>query len=231
MISIFDNIFNSPTIEAFTLTQFLLCVLCGLLAGAMVAMFYASRNEHTESFITTIVMMPAIVAIIIIAVNGSIGTGIAVAGAFALVRFRSAPGKAKEIGAIFLAMGAGLLIGIGYLTYSLLFTLILGVFFALYEKLSDEKADPSNRKVLNITVPEDLDYTGVMDGILSKYTTYSHMKKVKSTNMGSMFRLTYEVDLVSDCNVKSMLDEIRCRNGNLEVSLVDADTGSEASAL
>lgn len=115
MINVFDNIFNNPAVESFTLPQFTLCILCGLLVGALIGTFYASRNEHTESFISTIVLIPAVVAIIIVGVNGNIGTGIAVAGAFALVRFRSAPGKAKEIGAIFMAMGAGLLIGVGYL--------------------------------------------------------------------------------------------------------------------
>ena len=225
MINVFDNIFNNPAVEAFTISQFVLCVLCGLLVGALIGAFYASRNEHTESFITTIVLIPAIVAIIIVGVNGNIGTGIAVAGAFALVRFRSAPGKAKEIGAIFMAMGSGLLIGVGYLAYAILFTIIVGLFYLIYEKIRiSEDGDISMKRTLNVTVPEDLDYCGVLDDILDKYASYHHLRKVKTTNMGSMFRLTYDVTILDERQTKPMIDEIRCRNGNLEVSLSDAST-------
>ncbi len=230
MINVFDNIFNNPAVESFTLPQFTLCILCGLLVGALIGTFYASRNEHTESFISTIVLIPAVVAIIIVGVNGNIGTGIAVAGAFALVRFRSAPGKAKEIGAIFMAMGAGLLIGVGYLAYSIVFTLIVGVFYMVYEKIRvSEDGEAHLKKTLNVTVPEDLDYCGVLDDILDKYSSYHRLRKVKTTNMGSMFRLTYDITLLDDRQSKMMIDEIRCRNGNLEVSLSDAS--SEDSSL
>lgn len=230
MINVFDNIFNNPAVESFTLPQFTLCILCGLLVGALIGTFYASRNEHTESFISTIVLIPAVVAIIIVGVNGNIGTGIAVAGAFALVRFRSAPGKAKEIGAIFMAMGAGLLIGVGYLAYSIVFTLIVGVFYMIYEKIRvSEDGEAHLKKTLNVTVPEDLDYCGVLDDILDKYSSYHRLRKVKTTNMGSMFRLTYDITLLDDRQSKMMIDEIRCRNGNLEVSLSDAS--SEDSSL
>ncbi len=225
MLGIFDNIFNSPIIEPFTLAQFLLCILCGLLIGALIGAFYAYHNEHTESFVSTIVVIPAVVATIILAVNGSIGTGIAVAGAFALIRFRSAPGKAKEIGAIFLAMASGLLIGVGYLGYAVLFTIVVGIFFSIYGKFtSDADAEKPVKKVLNVTVPEGLDYCGILDDILDRYASYHHMKKVKTTNMGSMFRLTYDVTLIDESQSKKMIDEIRCRNGNLEVSLADAET-------
>lgn len=230
MINIFDSIFNNTAVQSFTLAQFILCVLCGLLVGALIGIFYASRNEHTESFISTIFLIPAVVAIIIIGVNGNIGTGVAVAGAFALVRFRSAPGKAKEIGAIFMAMGAGLLIGVGYLVYSIVFTLIVGVFCIVFEKIRGPKDGEVNlKKTLNVTVPEDLDYCGVLDDILIKYSSYHRLRKVRTTNMGSMFRLTYDITLLDDRQSKIMIDEIRCRNGNLEVSLSDAT--SEESAL
>lgn len=230
MINIFDSIFNNTAVQSFTLPQFILCVLCGLLVGALIGTFYASRNEHTESFISTIFLIPSVVAIIIIGVNGNIGTGVAVAGAFALVRFRSAPGKAKEIGAIFMAMGAGLLIGVGYLVYSIVFTLIVGVFCIVFEKIRGPKDGEVNlKKTLNVTVPEDLDYCGVLDDILIKYSSYHRLRRVRTTNMGSMFRLTYDITLLDDRQSKIMIDEIRCRNGNLEVSLSDAT--SEESAL
>lgn len=219
-LSIFDNIFNSPLIEPFTLSQFLLCILCGLFVGSLTAVLYATHNEHSNSLISTIVMLPAVVSVIILAVNDSIGTGIAVVGAFALIRFRSAPGKAKEIGAIFISMAAGLLIGVGYLGYSILFTIIVGIFYAVYQIYSDREA-PSVERKLNITVPEDLDYVTMFDDLFEKYTTAHRLVRTKTMNMGTMFRLSYIVTLKPGANEKELIDAIRCRNGNLEVSLAE----------
>lgn len=215
--AIFNNIFNSPAIEPFTLEQFLLCLLCGLFVGTMIATMYAMHNEHTSSLISTIVMLPAVVSIIILAVNDSIGTGIAVVGAFALIRFRSATGKAKEISAIFISMAAGLLIGVGYLGYSIVFTILVGIFYAIYQRYSDtQEAIPQRR--LDITVPEALQKADLFDDILDKYTVSRRLIKVKTVNMGSMYRLSYIVTLMAGVNEIEMINEIRCRNGNLEVS-------------
>jgi hypothetical protein len=127
-------------------------------------------------------------------VNDNIGTGIAVAGAFSLVRFRSIPGTAKEIGAIFLAMGAGLLNGVGYVGYAMLFTLILGMAYVIYNRIDlGKRRLPEEHKILNITIPEDLDFYKEFDDLLSKYTSEYKLTKVKTTNMGSMFRLTYDI--------------------------------------
>lgn len=218
--AIFNNIFNNPAIEPFTLEQFLLCLLCGLFVGSMIATLYAVHNEHTSSLISTIVMLPAVVSIIILAVNDSIGTGIAVVGAFALIRFRSATGKAKEISIIFIAMAAGLLIGVGYLGYALVFTIIVGIFYVLYQRYNESQSVEVQRR-LDITVPEALQRSDLFDDLLDKYTVTRRLIKVKTVNMGSMYRLSYIISLAAGADEIEMINEIRCRNGNLEVSLAE----------
>lgn len=165
-------------------------------------------------------MLPAIVSVIIMVVNGNVGTGIAVAGAFSLVRFRSAPGTAKEIGSLFIAMGAGLLTGTGYLAYAILFTLILCAADILFEFAClriPRKAE--SLKTLRITIPEDLVYTEVFDDIFQRYARSWELTQVKTTNMGSMFRLSYDIELADAGKEQEMINEIRCRNGNLEISI------------
>ena len=151
-------------------------------------------------------------------VNGNVGAGVAVAGAFSLVRFRSAPGSAKEIVTIFLAMGTGLIAGMGYLGFAALFTLIMCGVFTVYNILTSSsfKSETAN-KTIKVTIPEDLDYTEVFEDIFAAYTKSCEMIQVKTTNMGSMFRITYHVTLKDPKTEKQMIDCIRQRNGNLEV--------------
>ena len=159
-------------------------------------------------------------------VNGNVGAGVAVAGAFSLVRFRSAPGSAREIGAIFAAMGAGLMAGMGYLGYAALFALILGGITMAYHALGFGGGNAALRcRTLHITIPEDLDYTGVFDPILAQYATKSELKQVKTTNMGSLFKLTYDLTLRDGGQEKALIDTLRQRNGNLEISLCQQETG------
>jgi hypothetical protein len=179
---------------------------------------YMIKNEHSNSFIVTLALLPAVVCVVIMMVNGNIGAGVAVAGAFSLVRFRSAPGSAREIVAIFVAMGTGLISGMGYLGFASLFTLIMCVMFVIYNLLSAGYARKlSSNKTVTVTIPENLDYTGAFDDIFSAYTKKSELIKVKTTNMGSMFRLTYNVTLRDAAKEKEMIDRIRERNGNLEI--------------
>ena len=153
-------------------------------------------------------------------VNGNVGAGVAVAGAFSLVRFRSVPGTAKEIGAIFLAMGTGIIVGMGYLGYAILCAAVLGGASALYSRLDFGCTKKSAlQKTLQITIPEDLDYTGVFDDILRQYASEYELVQVKTTHMGSLFRLTYHLTLRAANQEKQFLDELRCRNGNLEISV------------
>ena len=153
-------------------------------------------------------------------VNGNVGTGVAVAGAFSLVRFRSVPGSAKEIGAIFLAMCSGLVAGMGYIAYALLSAVILGAAMLVYNGMDFGITKKLVRyRTLHITIPEDLDYSGVFDKILKKYTSDYEVVQIKTTNMGSLFKLTYNLTLKDSEKEKELIDELRCRNGNLEISI------------
>ena len=177
------------------------------------------------SIVATLALLPAIVCVVIMMVNGNVGAGVAVAGAFSLVRFRSVPGTAKEIGAIFLAMGTGLIIGMGYLAYAFLFAVVLGAATMLYNHIDFGAGKKAARyRTLHITIPEDLDYTGVFDGLLREYTSACELTQVKTTNMGSLFRLTYNITLRSADIEKELIDKLRCRNGNLEITVSKQET-------
>ena len=217
MDAIFKGIFDNELTQTIEVGDFLLCLGVSLLLGLIMAVAYILKNEHTKSFLVTLALLPAVVCVVIMMVNGNIGAGVAVAGAFSLVRFRSAPGSAKEIVAIFLAMGTGLIAGMGYLGYAALFTVIMCAMFILYNFSTGSTKRESVNKTVKITIPEDLDYTGAFDDIFAEFTKKSELIKVKTTNMGSMFRLTYNVTLKNAMQEKLMIDRIRERNGNLEV--------------
>ena len=168
----------------------------------------------------TLMMLPATVCIVIMMVNGNVGAGVAVAGAFSLVRFRSVPGTAKEIGTIFLAMAAGLIAGMGYLGYAVLFTAVMGIVMFLLNTVDVwNNKHPSLDKTLKITIPEDLNYGEVFYDLFEKYTKSCETVSVKTSNMGSLYKLTYNITLKSIENEKEFIDELRCRNGNLEIAI------------
>ena len=217
MYTIFKGVFDNEMAQTVEVGDFLLCIFVSLFLGLIMAAAYMWRSEHTKSFVVTLALLPAVVCVVIMMVNGNIGAGVAVAGAFSLVRFRSAPGSAKEIVAIFLAMSAGLICGMGYLGFAALFTVIMCVTFLLYNALANNAKGKSLNKTVKITIPEDLDYSGAFDDIFAEYTKKSELIKVRTTNMGSMFRLTYNVTLKDATNEKQMIDRIRERNGNLEI--------------
>lgn len=201
-------------------SSFLIPLTVSLILGLMLSCIHMYRNKFSRSFIGTLAVLPAIVCVVIMAVNGSIGTGVAVAGAFSLVRFRSAPGTAKEIGALFVAMTVGLLTGMNYILYAVLFTMIIGCMIFIYQRTGFGDDRSSGRlKSLRIMIPEDLDYTSVFDDLFRKYTESHELISSKTSNMGSMFKLTYEIVLKNDSDEKEFIDAVRCRNGNLEISI------------
>lgn len=214
------GLFDTSMTNVISLGDFLLCVVCALAVGLLLAACYMYRTRYTKSFVATLALLPSVVCVVIMMVNGNVGAGVAVAGAFSLVRFRSVPGTAKEIGAIFLAMGTGIIVGMGYLGYAILCAAVLGGASALYSRL-DFGCTRKNalQKMLQITIPEDLDYTGVFDDILRQYASEYELVQVKTTHMGSLFRLTYHLTLRAANQEKQFLDELRCRNGNLEISV------------
>ncbi len=225
MNTVFSGLFDTAATSVISPTDFLLCTGCALVIGLILAGCYMYRSRYTKSFAATLAMLPAIVCVVIMMVNGNVGTGVAVAGAFSLIRFRSAAGSAKEIGAIFLAMGTGLLTGMGYLGYAVLCAILLGGISMLYNQL-DLGFGKNSRKyrTLRITIPEDLDYTDVFEPILSSYTEECELTQVKTTNMGSLFRLTYDITLKDQTLEKEMIDRLRCRNGNLEITVSNQQT-------
>lgn len=217
--NMFQGMFdNSATVIG--IGDFMVCILVSLLIGGFLAWVYSFRSNYTGSFVITLAMLPAIVCMVIMMVNGNVGAGVAVAGAFSLVRFRSVPGTAKEIGTIFLAMGAGLVAGMGYLGYALLFAVVLGLFmFVINASGIGQSRKPSKDKTLRIVIPEDLNYSDMFEDIFSEYTTYHEIVSVKTTNLGSLFKLSYNVTLKDLSKEKAFIDALRCRNGNLEISI------------
>ena len=216
--TIFKGIFDTGTQSIISLNSFLLCITVSLLIGVFLAFAYTVKNRYTKSFLMTLAILPAVVCVVIMMVNGNVGTGVAVAGAFSLVRFRSAPGNAKEIANIFLAMGAGLMTGMGYLGYAVLFAVVIGLIMVLYN-ISGFGGKTAKEKILRITIPEDLDYNELFDDLMAQYTENHEVVSVKTTNMGSMFKLTYNVTLKDNAQEKKFIDDLRCRNGNLEISI------------
>lgn len=203
-----------------TLSAFLICVLAALALGVVMALVYTFRSTYTRSFVVTLALLPAIVCVVIMMVGGNLGAGVAVAGTFSLIRFRSVPGTAKEICAIFLSMAVGLACGMGYPVFAAVFAVLMCLVILLLTVLNfGGHKNTQLRKVLRITVPEDLDYTGVFDDLLSKYTSQAELIAVKTTNLGSLNRLTYALVLKKAGTEKALIDELRCRNGNLEISI------------
>lgn len=206
--------------DGITLQAFLISLTAALAMGTVMAAVYTFRTVYTRSFVVTVAMLPAVVCVIIMMVGSNLGAGVAVAGTFSLVRFRSVPGTAKEICAVFLAMAVGLACGMGYVTMALLFTAVMcgvSLLFAVTNFGAHKNAQL--RKILRITVPEDLDYGSIFSDILEEYTTQAHMVAVKTTNLGSLNKLTYDIVLKKADTEKEMIDALRCRNGNLEISL------------
>lgn len=222
--ALFNGVFDAATIQP---SQFFLCLTAALLIGAFLGLIYTRLTRVTTSFLVTLSLLPAIVCVVILLVNGSIGTGVAVAGAFSLVRFRSQPGSAREIGTLFLAMTAGLACGMGYLGYAALFTAVLGLLMLALDRLSERLPRRSQDKTLRITIPEDLDYCQLFDDLFTEYTSHWESVAVKSANLGSLFKLTYHVTLRDPKREKEFLDALRCRNGNLEIALSNQEVNNE----
>lgn len=222
-MSIFDSIIE--TAGSVGPQEFLISTASALVAGLILSGLYIFRNRHTGSFAVTVVCLPAIVSAIIMAVSGNIGAGIAVAGAFSLVRFRSAPGSAKEIAVLFLAMASGLLCGMGYVAYALLFAVSLGVVFFVLTTFDfgGTRANSADR-IVKIVIPEDVDYGTEIEPVISEYASEHQLISVRSANMGSMYKLKYKVRLNDLDRQREFIDKVRVRNGNLEVAVMLEET-------
>lgn len=217
---------NSILTGIFSIEVFLICMLCSLVLGAGIAWVHSRYSYSSKGFVITIALLPAIVQMVIMLVNGNLGTGVAVMGAFSLIRFRSVPGSAKEISSIFLAMAIGLATGTGYIFAAIIFVILVGGVNVLYNATSF--GEPRvKEKDLKITIPEGLDYSGVFDDLFEKYTVKNDLIQVKTANMGSLYKLEYRIKLKDLSKEKNFIDDLRCRNGNLEIICGKVTLGNE----
>ena len=211
-----ELLFGSILDAGITAQPFFICLVAALVLGVLVAGVYMFKNTYTQSMAVTLALIPALVQVIILLVNGNIGAGVAVSGAFSLVRFRSAAGSARDITCIFLAMTLGLATGMGYIGVAVVTGLAVCLLLVAYSVLSFGKKPPVEKE-LKITIPENLDYTGLFDDLFAEYTSASELVSVRTTNMGSLYNLHYHITLKSADIEKALIDAIRCRNGNLEI--------------
>ena len=209
------SIFNSESITL-DLDKLLLCMVSPIILGIVIALVHKKTTNTSKNFIETIAILPILIAVVIMMVNGNLGTGVAVAGAFSLVRFRSVPGNSKEIMTVFFAMAIGLALGMGHIAFAIIVTIIVCIFILILNYINK---NVKNIQSLTILIPENLDYNNLFDETLKKYTNSYKIEKIKTTNMGSLFELNYLIELKNNINTKQFIDELRIMNGNLKISL------------
>lgn len=210
-----DSILSLST-AGLTVPEFVFCTVFSIIFGVIIAVVHMYKNNYSRNFILTLILLPIIVQTVIMLVNGNLGTGVAVAGAFSLVRFRSVPGNSREIASIFLAMAVGLATGMGYVAIGGMLVVVISIVMLIVANLPVDKRSQCIRD-LKITIPENLDYEGIFDDLFSEYTARNELLRVKTVNMGSLYELHYHVMMRGDKSEKKFLDELRCRNGNLTI--------------
>lgn len=214
---------NSGTLSISTA---LICMGAAIIFGIIIALVHMYSTKCSKNFAITIAVLPLLVQVVIMMVNGNLGTSIAILGSFSLIRFRSMQGNSRELVSIFFAMAIGLAVGMGHIMYAFVFTLITSLALIILQK-SSFGMKKNNEKSLKVTIPENLDYINIFDDIFDKYTNNIELNKIKTTNMGSMFELSYNISLKNNINEKDFIDEIRTRNGNLTVNLGRVSTENE----
>lgn len=216
-----ETIISSTTGESFTLTNTLLVIISSLLLGLIISVVYMKTNKksgYSSGFSITLIMLPVIISIIILLVGNNVARAFSLAGAFSIIRFRSSPGDPKDISYVFFTLAVGLTCGMGYIGYGIIFTTILCAVMLILD--ATKFAIPKNKTMqLKITVPEDLNYEGVFEDILFKYTDSWNIEKVKTRDFGALFELSYIIHMKPDSDQKKFIDELRCRNGNLNITL------------
>lgn len=212
---LFYDIFTDTAVDP---AMMLLAIGVSLLLGLVVAKVYQFKTVYSKSFVMSLALLPTLIAIVIFLVNGSLGAGVAVMGAFSLIRFRSAPGGAKELVSIFLVMTIGIAIGMGYLVFATVFTLIMSLVMLLLEVVNFGQMKHSMRQ-LTIVIPESLDYESIFDDIFNKAANHVELANVKTSDMGSLFKIKYLIQLNGQMTEKELIDALRTRNGNLEIAI------------
>lgn len=219
--SILDTVGGSLSLEGV-----ILCTLSSIILGLSISFLYMKQGQCSKNFAISLVILPVLIQAVVMMVNGNLGTSVAVLGAFSLVRFRSVPGSSKEICAVFFAMAVGLATGTGFIIFAVILTVVVGGLFLLLSKTTFGE-QKEGVKELTVTIPETLDYTEVFDDLFNKYTSEATIKSVKTTNLGSLFTLQYHVVLKDEKKEKEMIDEMRCRNGNLTIICSRAQLAKE----
>ncbi len=212
-----NSILSTSGASSVSLEQFLICTAVSLIIGTLIAVVHCYKNRSSKNFLLTLAILPVIVQIVIMMVNGDLGTRVAVMGAFSLVRFRSVPGNSREIGNIFLAMAIGLATGVGYVGIAVILFAIVALIQILLMALPMFQEN-QYEKELKITIPENLDYQNIFDDVFDTFTTQTQLDKVRTVNMGSLYELRYRVVLKDQSKEKEFLDTLRCRNGNLGIT-------------
>jgi len=213
----FDTIYTS----AITAGQFFTMAAAALVSGLIYSWLMSFRIRSTKRFFLVTTLLPLVVAAVISFVSGSIGAGVAIGGAFGLIRFRSAPGSADEIAAVLIAMGSGIAFGMGYVAYGVVILLgLAALYFVIAALPIFEHRGLSAEKLLKVTIPESLEYNGAFDEIFDRYLRSVESVGVKTTGMGSMFRLSYRITMKDPGEEKALIDALRTKNGNLEISIL-----------
>lgn len=212
---LFYDIFTDTAVDP---AMMMLAIGVSLLLGLIVAKVYQFKTVYSKSFVMSLALLPTLIAIVIFLVNGSLGAGVAVMGAFSLIRFRSAPGGAKELVSIFLVMTIGIAIGMGYLVFATVFTLIMSLAMLLLEVVNFGQMKHSMRQ-LTVVIPESLDYESIFDDIFNKAANHVELANVKTSDMGSLFKIKYIIQLNGRMTEKELIDALRTRNGNLEIAI------------
>ncbi|MGC6767690.1 DUF4956 domain-containing protein [Enterococcus sp. LJL128] len=221
-----SSLFAESSVEL-DLLSLILCMGTSVALGLLVAAVHMYRSSYSKNFIITLVILPILVQLVIMLVNGNLGTGVAIMGAFSLIRFRSVAGGAREITSVFWSMGIGLATGMGYISYVIIFSLVIAVvLFLLNGSHFGEKNKVAEREI-KITIPEDLDYPGLFDDLFAQFTHNFNLDSVKTTNMGSLYELRYHVTLKDAQEEKTLLDALRVRNGNLTIASGKVSTNKD----
>ena len=219
--TILQTIISSATGESFTLVNTLTIIFSAIILGLIISIAYIKTNKkngYSSNFPITLIMLPVIIAIIILLVGNNIATAFSLAGAFSIIRFRSAPGDPKDIAYVFFTLAVGLTCGMGYIVYAVIFTIILCTLMIILDTTKFGMAK-SKTMQLKITVPEDLNYEDAFEEILSFHTNSWHIENIRTRDFGALFELTYKINLKENVNQKDFIDALRCRNGNLNINL------------
>ena len=224
----FESIFTTTTDNAISISSSVLIMAAAVIIGLVIGityMFACKKSGYNKEFIVGLVLLPAIVSVVIMLIGSNVARAFSMAGAFALVRFRSAPGNAKDIVVVFFAMASGLACGLGYITFAVIFTVVI-ILVLVALSITDFADKNAGKKQLRITIPENLNYTHAFDGIFDNFLSSKELTKVKTTNVGTMFELTYIIEMNKDINEKEFIDSLRVVNGNLNITLGMIDTVS-----